>query len=647
MDAQMPKMDGFAACTQLRQQEYGCNIPVIMVTGLDDSASIQKAYEAGATDFVTKPINWPILCHRVQYMLRASQNFEALRRSEARLSQAQQIAHLGNWEQDLKTKEWYWSDEVYRIFNLKKPITHEKFINAIHSEDQEIRQSVVDTALQNRHDYLVEYRILLPDGSERVIREQGKAQFNGDGPVRLLGITQDISQRKQDENRIRSLSYYDTLTGLPNRLLFKKLTYQAVKQAQRNGTQFALLYLDLDRFKRINDTLGHSAGDELLKVLSDLLVKHLRAYDYVARGLFERDKPAPIARFGGDEFTILVTDLNKKESLINLAKRISEVLSGPLTIRGSECFMTSSMGIAIYPEDGDNFETLLKHAGTALAQAKQVGRNGFQFYAKSMNAQAFKHLRLEGKLRNALEGDELILYYQPQMDIQTEKIIGFEALLRWELPGKGLVPPGDFIPLAEETDLIIPIGDWVLKQACAQSVSWQKAGFEPVQIAVNLSGRQFIQEGLLNNICQILDESGLSPECLEIEITETTIMQNLEATTEMLREMQAAGLKISMDDFGTGYSSMSYLKQFPLNTLKIDRSFVMGITEDETDAAITQTIISLAHSLHLHTIAEGVETKGQLELLKKQGCQQIQGYLISRPLPPTEVVKFLTPSGRA
>ncbi|MFQ5544158.1 MAG: putative bifunctional diguanylate cyclase/phosphodiesterase, partial [Nitrospiria bacterium] len=424
----------------------------------------------------------------------------------------------------------------------------------------------------------------------------------------------------------------------------KEYTQQAIHQAERHDTRFALLYLNLDRFKRINDTLGHSAGDDLLKLISDALVKHLRGYDFVARGLGGMNEPAPIARFGGDEFTVLITNLDKKESLINIAKRISNILSRPLRIRGNACFMTSSIGIAIYPEDGDHFEMLLKHAGTALDQAKKMGKNGFQFYTKSMNARALKHLSLEGKLQNALEQNELILYYQPQMDIQTEKIIGFEALLRWELPGKGLVPPGDFVPLAEATDLIVPIGNWVLKQACTQSIAWQKAGFDPIQIAVNLSGRQFMQEDLLNNICQMLDESGLGPEWLEIEITETTIMQNIKKTTSILRKMQGVGLKISMDDFGTGYSSMSYLKQFPLNTLKIDQSFVRGITENATDAAIAQAIISLAHSLRLHTIAEGVENIEQFAMLKEQGCQQIQGYLISRPLPAKEVEQFLKPA---
>jgi len=644
MDACMPEMDGFKACAALRRDSRSRHTPVIMVTGLEDTASIQAAYEAGATDFITKPINWPILCHRIQYMLRASRTLEALRQSEARLSEAQKIAHLGHWTQDLKSMALSCSAEASKLLELEAPASDEKWMKLLCPEDRKRRRLALEEALESGQAYRLEYRIALPDGRARNIFEQGKAQYDAEGrPLRLLGVLQDVTQRRQDEDRIRSLAYFDTLTGLPNRLLFKEYTKQALQQARRHGRQLALLYLGLDRFKRINDTLGHSGGDALLKAVSDLLVKHLRGYDFICRGRKQIEQAAPLARLGGDEFTILVGELDQKESVINIVRRILEILSLPLSIKGRECFMTSSIGIALYPDDGGSYESLLKHAGAALERAKQAGRNGFQFYTASMNAHAAKRLKLESQLQRALEKEELLLYYQAKMDLQSKNIVGFEALLRWELPGLGLVPPGDFIPLAEASDLIVPIGDWVLRQACRQSLAWRRAGLEPMKIAVNLSARQFAQENILENILNILDEAKLAPEWIELEITETTIMQNLNQAVRTLRAMQDAGFHLSMDDFGTGYSSMSYLKKFPLDTLKIDQSFVAGMGQNPTDAAITQAIIALAKSLHLHTIAEGVETQAQLDLLKAQGCEQVQGYLVSRPLPAEALGPFLKP----
>ncbi|PXF59389.1 MAG: diguanylate cyclase [Deltaproteobacteria bacterium] len=645
LDVNMPKMDGFDTCTRLRQLPGGDDVAIVIVTGLDDVKSIRRAYEAGATDFITKPVNWPILNHRVRYMLRSIDALRALHRSEARLSQAQSIARLGNWERDIFSNKLYWSDEIYQIFGLEPQTfdaTYEAFLRAVHQEDQTYVINAVDRALHKNKQYSIDYRIILPDGTERAVHEQGQAVFDETGKaIGMHGIVQDISKRKKAEARIRFLAYYDILTGLPNRQLFKEHTDRAISTAQRNGTKVAVIFLDLDHFKRINDTLGHNAGDKLLKKISKNLMVGIRAADIVARTETGKQSMTSLSRLGGDEFTILLTGLSEAEHAAVVAKRIIEHVSLPVKIDGQELYVTGSVGIAVYPEDGEDTDTLLKNADAAMYYAKEADRNNFQFYAKHMNASTLARLDMEAKLKKALEQNELVLYYQPQVEMQTDRIVGLEALIRWQHPEMGLVSPAEFIPVAEETGLIVPIGKWVLKTACAQVLVWHRAGFIPLRIGVNVSGRQFRQQDFVQSVKQILDTTCLDPRYLEIELTESIIMHDVEKAIAALCELKEAGLHLSVDDFGTGYSSMNYLKRFPLDTLKIDYSFVKDITTDSNDAAIVKATIALAKNLDLATIAEGVETEEQLTFLREQGCDQIQGYLISRPMPAEQVEELL------
>ena len=644
MDVKMPKMDGFTACSKLRKMPGGEDATVVMVTGLDDVESINRAYEVGATDFITKPINWPIINHRVRYLLRATNAFRALRRSKIRLSQAQRIARLGNWEWNIVINEFYFSEEICLIFGLEPQAfvsTFETFLGMVHKEDLEYIQNAVDKALHKNEPCSVDHRVVLPDGTVRTVHQEAEVSFNESGKPIMHGIAQDITERKKAEEKIMFLAYYDVLTGLPNRQMFKEYAGHALAGAQRYGTKMALLYLDIDNFKRINDTLGHTAGDELLKIFAKQINENIRGSDILAKSNTEEGVESSLSRLGGDEFTILLTGLTGVEHAAAAAKRVLKNLSQPVKIYGKELIITVSMGISLYPMDGEDIDTLLKNADIAMYHAKDAGRNKFKFYSEELNARTLKRLTMEAELKKALERDELVLYYQPQVEAGTGMIVGLEALVRWEHPESGLIPPMEFIPIAEETGLIIPIGEWVLQTACEQTQAWHQAGLNTLRIAVNLSGRQFKQHDLIKSVQNTLDSTRLDPQYLELELTESILMHDVEENISTLLKLKETGLKLSVDDFGTGYSSMSYLKRFPLDTLKIDRCFVKDIMTDPNDAAITKAIIALAKSLDLTTIAEGVETEDQFTFLREQGCDQIQGYLISRPLPAEEIIALL------
>jgi len=447
-------------------------------------------------------------------------------------------------------------------------------------------------------------------------------------------------EKKRAEAQILHVAYYDNLTNLPNRVLFQDRLKQAIVQAERYSRRAAMLFLDLDNFKRINDTLGHRVGDMLLKAVADRLQETVRDTDSVARRQ-EDILSATVARQGGDEFTVLLTEVKEPRDAARVAQRFLDTLSRPFMLDGHEVFITASIGIAIYEIDGKDMDSLLKNADAAMYHAKEQGKNNYQFYKQSMNATALDKLEFENDLRRALERKELLLYYQPQIDVRTGTIVGMEALIRWQHPDRGIVSPADFIPLAEETGLIITIGAWVLQTACAQNKAWQAAGFAPIPVSVNLSSRQFRQQDLVQAITEAVDTSGLEPRYLVLEITESVIMQEQEASSAMLRQLTTKGLRLAMDDFGTGYSSLGNLKRFPIDAIKIDRSFVMDITTDPDDAAITKAIIAMGHNLNLKVIAEGVETEEQLAFLYQQGCQMIQGFLVSRPVPMEEAAKLL------
>jgi diguanylate cyclase (GGDEF)-like protein/PAS domain S-box-containing protein len=441
-----------------------------------------------------------------------------------------------------------------------------------------------------------------------------------DGTVtHFVSAQYDITATKRYESELEFQTNRDALTGLANRNLLRDRLGQAISYAYRYGHPIWILFVDLDRFKFVNDTLGHQAGDTLLKAVSSRLQSCVRDTDTVAR-------------MGGDEFVLVLTERADAGLTTGIVQRIMDAIATPLDIHGHEFFITCSIGVAVYPADGEKSEDLIKHADIAMYRAKETGRNNFQFYTSAMNERAMERLRIEGDLRNALEREEFELHYQPQVDLQSGEIVGVEALIRWRHPELGMVSPARFIGLAEETGLIVPIGAWVIRSACMQAKAWQVDGVGHLRMSVNLSARQFSHNDLVESIAQALNETQLEPQYLEIELTESLVMADVDRAIGVLRELNALGVQLSIDDFGTGYSSLSYLKRFPIDVLKIDRSFVNDITTDPDDAAIVSTIISLAHSLRLKVIAEGVETEAQLAYLRQHDCDQMQGYFFSAPV---------------
>ncbi|MBD1833533.1 EAL domain-containing protein [Cyanobacteria bacterium FACHB-472] len=441
-------------------------------------------------------------------------------------------------------------------------------------------------------------------------------------------VQEDITERKAAEAMIQYQAFHDLLTGLPNRTLFNEKLLQALADARYRQYSLAVMFIDMDRFKTINDTLGHAVGDRLLQLFAERMANCLRDNDTVAR-------------WGGDEFTLLLPHINDPKDAAKIAQRILDALKPAFSLEGHQLHMSSSIGISLYPQDGEDPETLLRNADISLYRAKEQGRNNYRFYVPAMNSQASELLTLENRLHHALRQGEFVIYYQPQVNIKTGEIIAMEALLRWNHPTLGLVSPKKFIPLAEENGLIIPIGEWVLRTACAQNKAWQKAGFSPLRVAVNLSARQFQQPNLVAMVRQVLAETGLSPHFLELEITESTIMQNVDKGREWVRDLYAMGVHISMDDFGTGYSSLGYLKKFPFHTLKIDQSFVRDLRDQPEDTAIISAVIALGRGLNLRVVAEGVETHQQMELLQSLQCEEMQGYWFSMPLEVEDATHFL------
>ncbi|MFW2438835.1 MAG: EAL and GGDEF domain-containing protein [Arenicellales bacterium] len=500
--------------------------------------------------------------------------------------------------------------------DLKPDYTQEDFSELMQPLHQGVKQQVVFQTRHQRKDgtlYPVEVRLQLSQH---------------ESPPVFVAIIQDISERIQSEEQLQYLAHYDALTKLPNRVLFTDRLDQSLARARWHEYTVAVLFLDLDRFKIINDTLGHNVGDQALKALSERLNGCMREGDTVAR-------------LGGDEFAIILEDIDSEDDVAPIARIILDVLSQPFLVDKHEFILTTSIGISLFPVDGENTQTLLKHADIAMYRAKDEGRNTYQFYLADMSAKALERLNLETSLRHALAREEFVLYYQPQQNLADGKIFGVEALLRWQHPDLGLISPMEFIPLLEETGLIIPVGEWVLHTACLQARAWVDSGFKSLRMSVNLSGRQTYNSNFIATVEQVLKNSKLDPALLELEMTESILMHNMKVTIKTLETIREMGVRLAIDDFGTGYSSLSYLKRFPIDTLKIDHSFIHDLTNDPEDATLVEAIIAMGRALHLDVVAEGVETEQQVNFLRKHDCGSIQGYLISKPIPAKELTSLL------
>ncbi len=751
LDVEMPVMNGFEACRALRKLPWGELTPILMVTGLTDEVSIEQAYEAGATDFITKPLNWTILAQRVRYMLRTNCIFmenialleampDAMYRFDQRgvMAEAHPVSgerhplfsiedqgkvldqmlpahaaerlqttlrstllsqtnmglelHLERNDQSVEYEVRFTpinktdamavvrdvtafkrnerlnarfarvlehaSNEIY-IFdsdNLKMLQTNSRASRNTGYEKEELLEMsplalfpdigpkefdhLVKPLWERRYEnIIIEGQHQRKDGSIYPVEILIHLSWDEAPPV-FLAMVQDITERIKANERIRYLAYYDALTDLPNRSLFNENLRYALKLARRQKSQLAVLFIDIDRFKTINDTLGHTNGDKLLKILAERLTHSLRESDLFMR-VNDDDRMINLARLGGDEFIIIINGVGVDTDPAVVAQRIQRAITQPCILDGHEVTVTPSIGIAVYPRDGEDMETLLKHADVAMYNAKKRGKNNFQFYRSQMNERALERLKLEAALRRALENDELVLHYQPQLYLRKDNMVGVEALVRWNHPERGLVPPGEFISLAEETGLILPMGEWVLRAACIQLREWRQSDLPPFAVSINLSALQFQQNLLAKTFRNILEETGVPADWLELELTESTLMCNADTTLQNLQTLKEMGFHLAIDDFGTGYSSLAYLKRFPLDTIKIDRSFVRDLTTNREDARIVHAIVSMARGLRLEVVIEGVETNEQLEFLRQHEKRcRIQGYLISRPLPSKELENF-------
>jgi diguanylate cyclase (GGDEF)-like protein/PAS domain S-box-containing protein len=559
---------------------------------------------------------------------------EALRESEERKSLAVRGARLGTWDWHIPSGKVVVNERATRMLGYapNELAPHiEAWRKLMHPEDQPRVMDLLAAHLEGRSEFFeAELRLCARSGAWVWVLNSGRV-FERDAagaPLRAAGTHLDISDRKAAEAHVEYLAHHDGLTGLPNRALLSDFMTQALAMADRDGRCLAVLFIDLDHFKTINDSLGHQIGDKLLKQVAARLRRCERRSDV-------------LARLGGDEFVMVLNGIKDARNAANVAAKIIAALARPYRA-GNQVLNTScSIGISIYPDDGQSVHALMKNADMAMYHAKERGRNHYQFFSQEMGARADERLRLGNALRQAMERDEFVVYYQPYVELASGHVTGVEALLRWRHPELGLLSPDRFIPLAEETGMIVTIGQWVLRTACEQMQTWRAAGIECPRVAVNLSARQFRQIGLAQQIAATLKKTGLEATALELEITESMAMQDPERTKELLHELRAMGIGLSIDDFGTGYSSLSYLKVFPIRCLKIDRSFVDGIPRDPNDAAITRATIALAKILGLHVIAEGVETQAQQSFLRDAGCEHGQGFLFAAPGPPSEIEPLL------
>ncbi len=676
LDAMMPGLDGFATCQALRALAGFEHMPVLMLTGLDDEASINRAYQVGATDFLVKSTQWSLLAGRLRNLLRSSRTRLELERSKSKLARAQDLARMGSFDWRnaggpaaaaaaaahatasgrsgasfgaALGASLVLAPEALRVFGLgpQEAVTLRRLVRMVPVPERRGLTRVLAEVQTHSKVLAIDVPVDMPDGRQRIVHIEAEPEFNEHGvPIGYTGIVQDVTDRRVAEDRIRHLANFDALTGLPNRRQLIWRTERALDHARRLGHQAAMLLIDLDRFKVINDTLGHAAGDELLVEVARRLRGCVRHSDQVmdaaleAAGVRSHRSLEAVGRLGGDEFIALLPEVADEADAERVSHRILEAMREPVWVCGQECFVTASVGISMYPVDGLSVADLMRNADVAMYSVKDTGRNNSAVYSPMLAGRGREKLELESALHKAIERNELVLHYQPKIDVRSARMVGAEALMRWQR-GDTLVPPNDFIPLAEETGLIVPLSEWALREAARQAKIWSvNFGFAD-SIAVNLPNRMFERSDLVETIHQAVSAFGVPHRAIQLEITESGLMKDLQNVIPALHRLTEIGVEISIDDFGTGYSSLAYLTTLPISELKIDRSFVRDLGITPQSSAVVTAIIALARSLGLRVIAEGVENLRQMEVLHRLGCTVMQGFLFSKAIPPDKLEEWL------
>jgi len=629
-DYTMPRFDGLAALHLLRANN--ADIPFIFVSGTIGEDTAVMAMRAGAQDYIMKGRNKRLLpavereLHEAELRRERRQAEQARARLIATLEASTDFVGMANAEGQM----FYLNRAGRGMLGIDydEDVTNMKLIDLSPAWSSGFLNDALSIAHRDGV-WSGECQLVTRNGGEIPVSQLILAHHDDAGAVEFYSaIARDMGERKRFEEELRHQATHDSLTGLPNRVLLQDRLETALMTAQRQQIGVAVLFLDLDNFKRINDTLGHSAGDALLRQVGERLRNRLRTTDTVGRR-------------GGDEFMVVFNHPCDVKEVMAVVNKVRGVFAQPFNCEGEELFVTCTLGVALSPEDGRDAETLVKNADIAMYRAKEKGKDQYQFYIPDMNAESRAMLTLETELRRALDRGEFVLHYQPQLDVRSRRTVGFEALIRWQHPRQGLLMPDQFVPLLEESGLIVSVGEWVLRSACAQWRAWRAQGWRGLRVAINVSARQFGSSDIVELVRQVVEEEQVPAACVELEVTETVVMQDVMRAAEILNDLRRIGVRPAIDDFGTGYASLSYLKRFAIDILKIDQSFVYDVDSDYDDAAIIEAITSLGHNLGMEVVAEGVETQAQFEFLRSQGCDTVQGYLVGRPMPIVDIENFL------
>ena len=650
LDIRMPQMDGFEACRSIRKLENGKNVPILMLTGQDDTESIKKAFEVGATDFVVKPINFALMGFRIDYLVRASNIAEELRKAQQRSNNAQRIANLGHIEWNLANEIVHCSKGIREILLLPEQtefIHLDHFIDCVHADDKARVESSIRHSLSKGDALNLEHRVVRADGSVRFVLLISEERSETKAPGRIVVTLQDITDRIDTEKRMHALAYYDDLTGLPNRSLLIQHLDRILKSATRYQTTTAVIVFGVDKFDKVVESLDHDSAENLIKMIAERVKNSCRESDLLSRqsrghhGEEDIGYQQLTAKLRNDEYVIILPEINSPQAASVFLQRLMEQFKQAFQLTGRKVYVTATAGVSLAPIDGSSTNQLIKFAEIAKGSVNKDGAGDFKYFKQDLNDQVTRKFSLTNDLRKTLKQGGLELHYQPKVSLFDDTIVGVEALCRWNHPELGIISPTEFIDIAEEEGLIAELGSWVLKTACEQLLEW-KAEFDyDFSVSVNISPKQLADEQAMKQIVEFISSSSIRNELVEFELTESSLLANFETSLKILNQIVKMGCGLAIDDFGTGYSSLSYLGKLPAKTLKIDQSFIRTVDSNNQYTSIISGIIKLAHSLGMTVIAEGVETDVQKAILVREHCDEIQGTLVSLPLPPGEFVNWL------